>query len=461
MKPRFIAGGFSFVEAPRWHEGRLWAADLYTSRILAITAEGQIESAIEFPGVPTGLGWLPDGRLLVAIREHRLLRADPDGLIDVCDLDALGPAPLAELSVDPYGRVYLGVFGLASGAILRVDPDGSMRIVAEDLLLPNGQLITPDGRTLIIAESAGQRLTAFDINPDGMLSGRRTWANLGEPATATNLSEVLAQVALWPDGITLDAEGSMWVANPLGNEVLRIREGGEITDQISTHPSSCNACALGGPDGHTLFLCTAPPSQNEPQRRAHHQAALQSCRVTTPAAHRRTPHRGDPGGAGAASVARRSPNGHAAAAPHTNSRAPSFASSRARPGRIRASAGVLRLAGGSPRRAALAEVLVSRWIGLCRASARRCRPSGRVASTWAPSSLPGWTSCDSGPGGRVSKFPSAWRSDSAGHWVQRRGRREPCGRSDTRACSIPNDELTAALLLRQQRERIGWSGREC
>jgi sugar lactone lactonase YvrE len=120
--------------------------------------------------------------------------------------------------------VYLGVFGLASGGLLRADPDGSVRVVAEALLLPNGQVITPDGGTLIVAESAGQRLTAFDIRADGGLAGRRMWARFGEAATATSLPEVVAQVTLWPDGLALDAEGRIWVANPLGKEVLRVRE---------------------------------------------------------------------------------------------------------------------------------------------------------------------------------------------------------------------------------------------
>jgi len=176
--------------------------------------------------------------------------------------------------VDGAGRVFLGAFGLASGGILRVDPDGSVRKVAEKMLLPNGQAIIPDGRSFIVAESAGQRLTAFDLQPDGSLTNRRTWARFGEPATSTHLPEVLARATLWPDGIALDGAGAVWVANPLGNEALRVREGGEITDRISTHPSRCIACALGGPDGHTLFLCTAPPGLDEEQLRVQRRAAL-------------------------------------------------------------------------------------------------------------------------------------------------------------------------------------------
>jgi sugar lactone lactonase YvrE len=136
----------------------------------------------------------------------------------------------------------------------------------------------------IVAESAGQRLTAFTLSPDGALADRRVWASFGEPATARTVPEALAQVRVWADGITLDAEGAVWVANPMGREVFRVREGGQVTDHISTAPARCVACALGGPDGHSLFLCTAPAGVSEAQLRATRSATLLTTRVTVPAA---------------------------------------------------------------------------------------------------------------------------------------------------------------------------------
>jgi len=188
------------------------------------------------------------------------------------------------MTIDGQGRAYIGLFGLASGGLARVDPDGSARVVAKGMLLSNGQALSADGRTLIVAESAGQRLSAFTVGTDGSLTGRRAWASFGEPATATTLPEVIAQVSVWPDGIALDAAGAVWVANPFGREVLRVVEGGEITDRLSTGELACYACALGGPDGHTLFLCAAPPFLDEAARSTGRSACLLTCYVSVPAA---------------------------------------------------------------------------------------------------------------------------------------------------------------------------------
>ena len=231
------------------------------------------------PEVLAGFGWMPDGPLLVVTRGGRLLRQDAGPAVEVASPLSRGPVPCNEMT-----RAYIGLFGLASGGLARVDPDGSTRVVAKGMLLPNGQALSADGRTLIVAESAGQRLSAFTVGADGSLTGRRVWASFGEPATATMLPEVIAQVSVWSDGIALDAAGAVWVANPFGREVLRVLEGGEITDRLSTGELACYACALGGPDGHTLFLCAAPPFLDEAARSTQRSACVLTCHVNVPAA---------------------------------------------------------------------------------------------------------------------------------------------------------------------------------
>jgi sugar lactone lactonase YvrE len=279
-----FADGFSFLELPRWHGGRLWAADMLAGQVVAFAADGSAHVVITIPEVLAGFGWMPDGSLLVVTRGGRLLRQRSGPPVEVPSPISGGPVPCNEMTVDSQGRAYIGLFGLAGGGLARVDPDGSARVVAEGMLLPNGQALSADGRTLIVAESAGQRLSAFTVGADGSLTGRRAWASLGEPATATSLPEVIAQVSVWPDGIALDAAGAAWVANPFGKEVLRVVQGGEITDRLSTGELACYACALGGPDGHTLFLCAAPPFLDETARRARRSACLLTSHVSVPAA---------------------------------------------------------------------------------------------------------------------------------------------------------------------------------
>ncbi len=239
----------AFPESPRWHEGALWFSDFYTHRVQRVDMAGHCETVVTVPGQPSGLGWLPDGRLLVvSMTDRRLLRLDGDTLTEVADLSALAPFHCNDMVVDAVGRAYIGNFGFdfatrqtprATGLIL-VQPDGQARVVADELMFPNGTVITPDGRTLIIGESYASRLTAFDIADDGSLSGRRVWAALDGAA---------------PDGISLDAEGAIWLASPMSREVLRVREGGEVTHRIAT-PGQAVACMLGGPDGCTLFVLT-------------------------------------------------------------------------------------------------------------------------------------------------------------------------------------------------------------
>ena len=259
--------------------------------MLAITPDGAVATVARVEHQPSGLGWLPDGSMLVvSMKDRRVLRVEGNGkLVEHADLSALATWHCNDMVVDGQGRAYVGHFGFdlmgaadpAPAAIIRVDPDGTASLAAKDLLFPNGMVVTPDGRTLIVAETVGQRLTAFGIEADGTLTNRRVWAAFGEPPTATDFAGALAQVRVTPDGICLDAEGCIWFADALGNRVVRTREGGEIVEEIPTGNLGVFACMLGGDDGRTLYLCAAP-SFVETVASADHQARLLATRVDVP-----------------------------------------------------------------------------------------------------------------------------------------------------------------------------------
>ena len=245
-----LIGGLSFPEGPRWRDGRLFVSDFYTHRVLAVGLDARSEVVAEVPNQPSGLGWMPDGSLLVvSMRDRRLLRLTGGVLRPVADLGALATGPCNDMVVDAAGRAYVGNFGYdrhagesaRSTCIVRGDPNGKAVAVADDLVFPNGMVITPDGRTLIAAETFADRLTVFDVAADGGLSSRRIFAAL--PGVA-------------PDGICLDAEGAVWVADPRGKQVLRVFEGGKISRQIPLGERGAYACMLGGADRRTLFICT-------------------------------------------------------------------------------------------------------------------------------------------------------------------------------------------------------------
>jgi sugar lactone lactonase YvrE len=248
--PTTLLDGLCFPEGPRWHEGKLWFSDMHAHRVITVGLDGTSASVVEVPNAPSGLGWLPDGRLLVvSMEDHRLLRLDPDGLREVADLSHLATFHCNDMVVDAKGRAYVGNFGfdLHGGAspsptvLILVLPTGEMRVAAEAMEFPNGTVITPDGRTMIIGESFGARLTAFDIEADGSLINRRVWAQLSSAV---------------PDGICLDAEGAVWIASPISSEVLRVREGGAVTHRVAVEKQAF-ACMLGGPQRRHLFICTA------------------------------------------------------------------------------------------------------------------------------------------------------------------------------------------------------------
>ena len=246
---KVLVDGLVFGECPRWHEGKLWFCDVHAYQVMTTDLEGKTDIIVEVPARPSGLGFMPDGKLMiVSVRNSQLLRLDSEGLTLVADMSDKAVI-CNDMVVDYQGRAYIGSYGysldtMESGKpawITMVQPDGRTRIVADEIDFPNGTVITPDGKTLIIAETLGFRLTAFDIEPDGSLSGRRIWAQLDEET---------------PDGICLDAEGAIWVASPRTSEVIRVQEGGEVTRRIKLSTEAF-ACMLGGPDRKTLFIMTA------------------------------------------------------------------------------------------------------------------------------------------------------------------------------------------------------------
>ena len=268
--------GLHFPEGPRWHEGRLWFSDFYAHEVVAVDLEGKRETIVRVPEQPSGLGWLPDGRLLVvSMLDRKLMRLDPGGLVEAADLSELATGPCNDMVVDAEGRAYVGNFGFDRhagespvGAVLaRVDPDGRVSVAARDLQFPNGTVITPDGATLIVGESGGRRLTAFDRAADGALSNRRVFADL-----APNV----------PDGICLDAEGAIWSADPRNREVIRVVEGGEVRDRLPTGERGAYACMLGGPERRTLFVCTCRTSG--PDAAAEREGRIEITRVDVPGA---------------------------------------------------------------------------------------------------------------------------------------------------------------------------------
>jgi sugar lactone lactonase YvrE len=264
-----LLDGGAFFEGPRWHEGRWWVADFYRHLVLTVDPDGSTEEVMEVEGQPSGMGWLPDGSLLVvSMKDHRLLRRSPDGEVSVhAELGEYCGGNLNDMVVDEQGRAYVGNFGFdlmafadpAPADLVRVDPDGSVSVAAEDLLFPNGSVITPDGRTLIVGETAGARYTAFTIGDDGSLSDRRVWAQVAETPELGPLAETLPKLKFGPDGCGLDAEEHIWSADEVNARCARVAEGGEIVDEIAA-PEGLNffACMLGGEDGRTLLICAAP-----------------------------------------------------------------------------------------------------------------------------------------------------------------------------------------------------------
>jgi sugar lactone lactonase YvrE len=269
MIPEVLANGFCFGEGPRWFEGLLWFSDMLGEAVHTSTLGGAL-TTLQLPGhSPSGLGFRPDGSLLiVSTEDRRVLRYDGETVVEIADLTELVPANLGDMVIDEAGRAYIGSQARSGGVIVRLDPDNTATVVATDLDFPNGMVITPDNKTLIVAESIGRRLTAFAIDGSGALADRRVFADgLDGP----------------PDGIALDAEGGVWTSMTLAHQFERIVEGGAVTDRIDMGDRVAIACALGGPERRILFLLSSTDAY--PQRLVGTRLSrLDAVQVATPGA---------------------------------------------------------------------------------------------------------------------------------------------------------------------------------
>ncbi|HTS93733.1 MAG TPA: SMP-30/gluconolactonase/LRE family protein [Stellaceae bacterium] len=275
-KTEVLLHGLTFPEAPRWLDDKLWFSDFYTFRVLRLGLDGKAETIAEVPQRPSGLGWLPDGRLLiVSMLDRRVLVLEGGKTHLYADLSALATGPCNDMVVDAQGRAYVGNFGFDRHGgeperltcIIRIDPGGRVSRAADDLFFPNGTVIAANGKHLVVGETLAHRLTAFDIGADGTLANRRVFAHIED---------------CFPDGICLDVEGAIWVADARGNRAIRVFEGGHIERTVSTGARGCYACMLGGEDRRTLFLCTS--SGSGPAMALKRDGRIESIRVDVPGA---------------------------------------------------------------------------------------------------------------------------------------------------------------------------------
>jgi sugar lactone lactonase YvrE len=272
-----VLDGLAFPECPRWHDQSLYFSDMHDGKVWRVTSPGNATKVLEVPSYPAGLGWLPDGTMqIVSMLDRRMLRATADGLTTLADLSRIATGNTNDMVIDREGRAYIGNFGFdlnggeqpRATVLIAVEPDGTTRAVAEDMVFPNGMVITPDGKTLIVAETFAGRLTAFDIQPGGSLANRRVFAALE---------------GIYSDGICLDAEGAVWVACAEGYRTLRVTEGGKITHEIPHEGRHSFACMLGGSDRRDLFICTA--AHHLPQKTVVQRSGkIERIRVDVPGA---------------------------------------------------------------------------------------------------------------------------------------------------------------------------------
>ena len=279
-KFKLEAEGLHFGEGPRWHDSKLWFSDFYHKAVMTLDESGNVEKIVDIPNQPSGLGWLPNGDLLiVSMLDRKIMKFSKNLLTVHADLSSLTPFKCNDMVVDKDGHAYVGNFGSLEHAtnikptcLIHVDPEGNADIAAEKLDFPNGTVITPDGKKMIIGETYGGKLTSFDIDENKKLSGRKVWAQM-IPNSYYLLTRIVRALKIpvkegratpypVPDGICLDNNMGVWVASPTTAEVVRYTEGGIITNRITT-PNRAYACMLGGKEGKTLFVCTAKTSTPE------------------------------------------------------------------------------------------------------------------------------------------------------------------------------------------------------
>lgn len=253
--PKVVLDGFRFPEGSRWHGGQLWWSDMHTGQVFTLRPEASDATEVLklTDDQSSGLGWLPDGSMLVSgMLKRKVWRLSPGGDLSLhADLSALTAYPINDMLVDSSGRAYLGGFGydLYGGgerheaSVYLIEPTGHVTVAVQDMSFPNGTVVLPGGRTMVIAESFARRLTAFDITEQGRLTSRRTWAELPPDGG--------------PDGICVDVQGGIWVASPGGSQFFRVEEGGSVTDRVDVPGRMAVDCVLGGADGTTLYLLTS------------------------------------------------------------------------------------------------------------------------------------------------------------------------------------------------------------
>lgn len=282
MKPELLLDGLTFAECPRWNGGKLWFSDIFAHRVMTVDPDGNAEVILQLgdDDLPAGLGFLPDGRLLIANQARPVvMRLETDETLTThADLSEIAVGPLNDMVVDAAGRAYVGASGIdeltaprpltGTGSIIRVDPEGTARIVAPEMDAPNGPIVTPDGKQYVVASLPARELTGFDIAADGSLSGRRVWADL-QPASA--------------DGITIDEQNGVWTCAPLQRECRRVLEGGHVTDVIELPDRTPIAPCLGGEDGHTLFILSVTTDVSTIMERTC-RSVIETVRVDVPAA---------------------------------------------------------------------------------------------------------------------------------------------------------------------------------
>jgi sugar lactone lactonase YvrE len=277
MTPRTVLDNLVFPECPRWHDNALYFSDMHDGILWRIDANGRASKVVEVAAQPAGIGWLDDGTMqIVSMKDQKLLRLNSQGLTTLADLSGIAGGQCNDMTMDREGRAYVGNFGFdlnAGGAVkptvlIAVERDGKVRAAAEDMTFPNGIVITPDGKTLVVAETHASRLTAFDIGAGGILSNRRIFAPLN---------------GMFPDGMCLDAEGAIWVACVGIHKVIRVREGGEIAQEIELPGRDSFACMLGGPDRRDLYICTATTFAPE-RTKTERAGRIEFARVDVPGA---------------------------------------------------------------------------------------------------------------------------------------------------------------------------------
>jgi sugar lactone lactonase YvrE len=287
---RSVVEGFSFLESPRWHDGRLFMSDFYSCHVYACTEDGDCTQVCEVPGQPSGLGFTPNGELLVVSRiDKLLLRQEGRRVETLVDLGA-APGVLNDMVVDGTGRAYIGACvppdesGSAPATdVMVVEPSGSVSVAAGEIVFPNGMVISPDGGTLLVAETFAHRISAFDIGDNGSLSNRRVWKDFAGPNAVLSTSRVAPGAPALPDGLALDEEGAVWVADAHGAGALRLASDGSVLEMVPTGDASVYAVALGGVDRRTLFLCVSAPLGVEDPATTRNSALL-ACRVDVPGA---------------------------------------------------------------------------------------------------------------------------------------------------------------------------------